>query len=221
MIRKILTRDFVLVCFAHFTFCLAFALLIPTLPIYLSRMGSTEAEIGVLIGAFFFSSLVLRPFVGGTLQKIRERTLMLIGSLIFALTSPVYLLAPPFWPFLIVRVFQGIGFACFHTSAYTLVANISPEGQLGESISYSYMVFNLSGALGPLLGMFLINHSGFTLLFLVCAGLPLCSLFAANRLGRRQITPLRNSFLWGGFFLSRKAISPSIVSFFGLFVWGG
>ena len=221
MIQKILTRDFILVCFAHFTFSLVFALLIPTLPIYLSGLGSTEAEVGVLIGTFFFSAVLLRPFVGRALSRIREKNLLIIGSLLFALTSLAYLVAPPFWPFLMVRILQGIGFAFFHTAAYTLVANISPEDQLGESLSYIYMVFNLSGALGPLFGMFLINHFSFTLLFLVCVGLSLCSLFAANKLGRRQVTPLRDSSTGDGFFLSRKAISPSIVSFFCLFIWGG
>jgi MFS family permease len=68
----------------------------PTLPIYLSRLGSTEAEIGVLIGSFFFSSVVLRPFVGRGLSKIHEKTLMFIGALLFALTSLAFLSAPPF-----------------------------------------------------------------------------------------------------------------------------
>jgi len=221
MIQKILTRDFGLVCFAQFAFSFVFSLLIPTLPIYLSRLGSTEAEIGVLIGSFFFSSVVLRPFVGRALLKIHEKTFMFIGALLFALASLAFLLAPPFWPFWVVRVFQGIGFAFFLTASYTLVANISPEGHMGESLSYFYMTFNLSGALGPLLGMFLINHFSFTVLFLVCVGLSLCSLFAANRLGRRQIAPLQESSIEDGSFLSRKAIPPSIINSFSLFIWGG
>jgi MFS family permease len=122
---------------------------------------------------------------------------------------------------LMVRVFQGIGWALFLTASYTLVANISPEAHLGESLSYFYVAFNLASALGPLLGMFLINHFSFTLLFLVCVGLSLCSLFAANKLERRQLAPLRESSIEDGFFLSRKAIPPSIINFFSLFIWGG
>ena len=63
-IRKILTRDFILVFFAQFTFIFGYHILIPTLPIYLSRLESKEAEIGVLIGSFGVSSLVFRPFIG-------------------------------------------------------------------------------------------------------------------------------------------------------------
>src|SRR4030042_1887005 len=112
-LRKILNRSFVIAFFAQFAMISVFYLLIPTLPIYLSRLGSNEVEIGFLIGVFTLSSVALRPFVGRALLKIPEKTFMIAGTLLFAFTSVAYLFAPPFWPFLIVRLFQGIGFAFF------------------------------------------------------------------------------------------------------------
>ena len=217
---KIFTRDFVLVFLAQFTFTFVFHILIPTLPIYLSRLGSTETEIGVLVGIFFFSSLVLRPFVGRALLKTPEKTFMIAGALLFAITSVAYLVAPPFWPLLIVRIFQGIGFAFFHTAAFTLIANISSEARRGRSLSYFYLAINLSGALAPPLGMFLINHFSFIALFWTCLALSLGSLFITHRLGRRQIAPLRDSTIEDSFLLSRKALPPSIISSLSLFIWG-
>jgi MFS family permease len=220
MIPKVLTRDFILVFFAQFTFSFVFQSLIPTLPIYLSRLGSNEVEIGVLIGIFFFCSLVLRPFVGKALIRTPEKKFMITGSLLYALASLAYLLAPPFWPLLIVRVFQGIGFAFFHTASFTLIANISPETHRGQSLSYFALAMSISGALGPSVGIFLINHFSFTLLFLVCSGLSFCSLFITYRLGRRQVVPLQDSSIDDGFLLSRKALPPSVINSLSLFVWG-
>ena len=220
MIRKVFSRDFILLFFAQFTFTFVFQSLIPTLPIYLSRLGSNEVEIGVLIGIFFFCSLVLRPFVGKALIRTPEKKFMITGSLLYALASLAYLLAPPFWPLLIVRVFQGIGFAFFHTASFTLIANISPETHRGQSLSYFSLATSISGALGPSVGIFLINHFSFTLLFLVCSGLSFCSLFIAYRLGRRQVVPLQDSSIEDGFLLSRKALPPSIISSLSHFVWG-
>jgi len=218
--QKIFTRDFTLAFFAQFALISVFHLLIPTLPIYLSRSGITEVEIGVLIGIFFFSSLVLRPFVGRALLKIHEKKFMIIGALLFALTSIAYLKTPPFWPFLIVRIFQGIGFAFFHTAVYTLIANISSGAHQGQSISYFTLAMTLSGALAPSIGMFLINHFSFTLLFWVCLGLSLCSIFITNKLGRRQVAPPQDSSTEDSFFLHRKALPSSIVSSISLFIWG-
>jgi len=218
--RKILTRDFILCFFAQFTFTFVIFSLIPTLPIYLSRLGAKEEEIGVLIGSFAVSSLILRPFVGRALLKIPEKYFMIVGALFFASTSVAYIFAPPFWPFLIVRVLQGIGFAFFTTASFTLIANISSEAHLGQSLSYFFLGFNLSSALAPPLGMFLINNFGFTFLFLVCLGLSLCSLFITHKLGRGQVVPSQESSIEDGFFLSRKALQPSIIGFSPFLTWG-
>ena len=220
MIRKVFSRDFILVFFAQFAFTFVFQSLIPTLPMYLSRSGSNEVEIGVLIGIFFFCALVLRPFVGKALLRTPEKKFMITGSLLYALASLAYLLAPPFWPLLIVRIFQGIGFAFFHTASFTLIANISPEAHRGQSLSYFSLATSISGALGPSIGIFLINHFSFTLLFLVCSGLSFCSLFITYKLGSRQVAPLQDSSIEDGFLLSRKALPPSVINSLSLFVWG-
>jgi MFS family permease len=219
-IRKILTRDFTLGFLAQFTFISVFYILIPTLPIYLLRLGSEETEIGVLIGVFFVSSLVLRPFVGKALLRIPEKKFMIAGALLFALTSLAYLLAPPFWPFFIVRVFQGIGLALFHTASFTLIANISPEAHRGQTLSYFFLAPNISLALIPSLGMFLIDHFDFPLLFWVCLAISLCSLLISSKLERREVTALKDSYTESGLFLSWEALPPSIIAFFSFTAWG-
>jgi MFS family permease len=220
MAQKILTRDFVLIFFAQFTSSFIFYILIPTLPIYLSRSGSTEVETGVLIGIFFFSSLVLRPFVGRALLKVPEKTFMMVGALLYAFSSVTYLFAPPFWPFLIVRVFHGIGFAFIHTSSFTLVVNTSSEAHRGQTLGYFALAMTLSSALAPPIGVLLIEQFSFASLFLVCLGLSLCALFITNQLGKRQIALSQNSSVEDSFFLDRKAIPPSIISSISLFIWG-
>ena len=91
--RKIFHRDFILVSCAQFAFSASIHILIPTLPIYLARSGSKEAEIGVLIGALSVSALVLRPFVGKALLRIPERKFMIVGALLSAISCAAFLLA--------------------------------------------------------------------------------------------------------------------------------
>ena len=220
MTQKIWNRDFVLAFLAQFAFTSVFYILVPTLPIYLSKLGSTEAEIGVLIGIFSFSSLILRPFIGRSLLRIPEKKLMIAGALLFALTSATYLVAPPFWPLLIVRLLQGIGYAFFLTAGYTLVVRISPEDHRGESLSYFFLSFNLSGALAPSFGMLVINHFSFTHLFSLCLGLSLCSLFITHKLGKREVTPPEDSSMEEGSILNRKVLPPSIINSLCFLIWG-
>jgi predicted MFS family arabinose efflux permease len=218
--EKILTRNFVLSFFAQFAFSSVFFILIPTIPIYLSKLGSTDAEIGILVGALSVSSLFLRPFVGRALLRIPERKFMTTGAILYICSSVGYLLAPPFWPLLIVRVLQGIGLALFATASFTLVSRISPETRRGQSLGYFYLAINIAFALGPILGILVINSFNFRVLFLVCTGLSLCALFITLNLGKIQGVPLENPSTQDPSFLSRKALPPAIISFMASIIWG-
>ena len=215
MTQKILTRDFILSFFAQFAFSSVFFTLIPTIPIYLSRLGSTEAGIGVLIGALSVSSLVLRPLVGRALLKIPERNFMIAGTLLYAFSSIAYLVAKPFWPFLIVRILQGIGLAFFATASFTLISRISPEAHRGQSLGYFYLAINIAFALAPSFGVALMNLFDFPVLFIVCAGLSLGSLFITLKLEKRRIDPLEEQSIQDQPLLSREALPSAIMAFMG------
>ncbi len=219
-IRKIISRDFLLTFSAQLTFSSSLFILIPTLPIYLSRLGSAETEIGILIGISSVSSLILRPFIGRALLRTPERNFMLVGSLFFILCSIAYIFLLPFWPFLMIRVLQGFGFALFYTASTTFIANISPDAHRGQSLSYFFLAFNFAFALAPSFGMFLINQFNFTFLFLVCTALSICSLFFSIRLKERrenapEAPPTEDRSL-----LNRKALPPAIMAFFTHIIWG-
>ena len=218
--QKIVSRDFILSFFAQFVFSSVFCILIPAIPIYLLRFGAKEGEIGFLIGIFSVSSLILRPFVGKALLTVPERSFMIAGSLLYVLSCLAYLIAPPFWPLLIVRVFHGIGLALFATASFALLANITPEAHRGRLISYFFLSYNMAFALGPYIGMLLINRFNFVILFLTCTGLSLCSLYLTLKLSKRESIPLERESLRLQSFLSREALPPAIVVSMLNIIWG-
>jgi MFS family permease len=218
--EKIFTRDFVRSFFAQFAFSSVFYILIPTIPIYLSGLGSTDAGIGVLVGALSISALVFRPLVGRALLRIQERNFMIAGALLYTFSSTAYLIAKPFWPFLIVRLFQGIGLALFATASLTLITRIGPQAHRGQQLSYFYLTFNISFAIAPYFGMVLINHFSFSVLFLVCLGLSLCSLLITLNLEKRPVDPPDDRSIENQPFLSREALPAAIMAFMASLIWG-
>jgi MFS family permease len=221
-ISKIITRDFIFAFLSQFAFSAGYFILIPTLPVYLSKLRINELEIGILIGVFSVSSLVFRPFVGKGLLRIPERTFMVAGALLFALTSVAYLFAPPFWPFFMVRVLQGIGLAFFFTASTTLIANISPEDRRGQILSYFLITSNVAFAITPSLGIYLINRYNFTLLFWFCTVISFSSFYLSIRLEKRKVIPFEEPPIKSRaeVYFSRKAIPPSIMAFFTHMIWG-
>ncbi len=218
--QKIFSHDFILCFFAQFVFSMVFCILIPAIPIYLSRFEAREAEIGFLVGIFSISSLVLRPIVGRALLSFPERKFMIAGTLLTVFSCLAYLIAPPFWPLLIVRILHGIGLALFMTSVFTRVASITPETHRGQLISYFYLAGNMAFALGPYFAMLLINRFNFTVLFLVCTGLSLGSLFITTKLVKREVIPLEDQSLKTHTILSREVLSPSVIALMLNLIWG-
>jgi len=94
------TRDFILGFLALFAFLLASYALVPTLPIFLAKLGSDVREIGVLIGIFGASSLGARLLVGSALLKYSGKSVMMFGALLFTVTFLASIVLRPFWPFL-------------------------------------------------------------------------------------------------------------------------
>ncbi len=222
--HKIFTRDFAFCFLAQIAFSSVVFVLAPTLPIYLSKSGIGEAEIGVLIGISSIFSLLLRPFVGKGLSRRPERYFLLAGAFTLTLSMVALLWISPFWPLLVVRAFQGASAALFYTSSFILIANISKEEHRGQSISIYYLSNNLAFALLPSFGMTLINAfefpMNFSILFLFCIGLSLCSLIFILKLGKREVPFPEDLSSTKQPLLSLPAVPPAIMAFLVNVIWG-
>jgi MFS family permease len=220
-VKNLFTRDFVIGFFAFFFFLAALYSLTPTLPIYFKRLGSSERDIGVLIGFLALASLVSRLLVGRALLKYREKSVMMVGALLSAGAFLASIVFRPFWPFLIIRLLQGIAWACMDTAAFASIISVIPLAYRARALGYFMLAPTLALALAAPLGMFIINQYGFTIFFLSGAGLSVCALFLSAKVKGQGASILHEATpAQPGFFLNFKIIAPAITSFLQLFVWG-
>ncbi len=220
--ETVLSYDFILLFLAFFAFAAANQALIPALPIFFTQLGSNERQVGVLVGVMGVAALVSRFFVGGILAKYSEKKVILFGTILFALTFPASFVFSDFWPLLIVRVFQGIAFACFHTAALANVINIVPIAHRGQGLAYFMLAPNFALATAAPSGMFLINKYGFIVFFLSCTGLALCCFFLAwNVNEQKTVIAVESSASASNAFVPEwKIVIPAIANFLQIFVYG-
>jgi MFS family permease len=220
-IKNILTRDFVLAFLSLFTFVGAMYTLMPALPIYLERLGSSVTEIGILIGVYNISALIFRLLAGVAFRRFSEKTVMMSGALLFAITFFACLAVRPFWPFFVVRFFQGSAFSLMDTAALAFVVGIVPLAYRGQGLATFMLAITLALALAPTFGMFIINHYDFTSLFLACAGLSLCAFFFSWKLqGPYRVRPELEPASAGVPIVELRIIAPAIAGFLYNFLWG-
>jgi len=218
---RLFSHDFVLVVFAFFAVCAAFHALTPTLPIYLSRLGSSEREIGVLMGTFAIAALVSRVFVGGALLRFRAKNVMMTGALAYIVAYLALIVFRPFFPFLIARFLKGVAFACIDTAALTSIFAVIPPEYRTRALGYLMLAPSLAMAVAAPLGMAIINWYSFTTLFLSCAGLAFCSFLMFWKLKGQETTfPSEAAPARSASYFNLKIVTPPITAFLHLFIWG-
>jgi len=206
------TRPFVLTCLATLFFYLSFYLILPVMPLYLTAMGGTSFQIGLIIGLFSFTAMILRPPTGWIIDTRGCRLVLVAGMTIFMLASLGYVNARSVTTVLALRLFHGMGMGLFPTAATVVVAEVAPPARRGEAMGW-FGIANSGGfIIGPALGTPVASGAGFPALFLAAGGmafLGLVCIWLLPRIGRmpaRSIRPPRPQD-----FFSRAAVLPSIL----------
>ena len=220
-LRNILIRDFVLGFLAFFGFMAAFNALVPTLPLYLARLGSSEREIGALVGTIGVSSLLSRLLVGRVLRKHSERLVIMWATILFALSFLALIVFRPFWPFFVVRLLRGIAFASLDTSAIAYAIRITPPAYRARALSYFLVAPNFASAIASPSAVFVVNEYNFTVLLLGCAGLSLCAFLLSWKLKEEAVKPVVISTAKHAPFFERKILAPAMMNFLFYFCWAG
>lgn len=213
----LLTGPFVLVMLSTFAYFTALALLVPTLPRYVSdELGGGGLEVGIVVGAFAISAGVLRPFAGRLGDERGRRMLVVGGSLIFAVAVLGHLLASTVVVLVVARTIGGIGEAGMWVGSATTSQDLAPPDRRAEAASYYSVALYGAMAIGPVLGEALARGPGFDVVWIVAAGLAVL----AAVLGLRTPAP-QGPRPERGPLLQRQALAPGVVLLLGLIPFCG
>lgn len=205
--ETLLSRNFILTSLSTFTLFTSFYFLLITLPIYIEKIGGTESEIGLILGVFTISAVLLRPFIGKEVDRRGRKIILVLGIIIFFLSMLLYDFTKNVTSLLLLRVLHGIGWGAATTAATTLIADIAPPNRRGEAMGIFGMASNVAMAIGPALSMMLLLEYDFPILFSISAGISFISLLLVLPISETMVvhpkTPL----------FSREALFPSALMF--------
>lgn len=210
----LLSRDFVLACLGNLSFFGSMYFLLPALPIYIVQLGGQESDVGLIMGTFTVTSVLLRPFVGRGVDNWQRKAFLLLGAAIFMLASLLYGLASSVPLLFLVRAFHGAGIACFTTAASTYIADIVPAARRGAAMGFYGMFSNIAMSVGPVLGGILMRGYTMAVLFgaSAAAGLFSLSVVALLREPRRPDSA-RPAGRSNQPLINRSALFPSLIMF--------
>lgn len=167
---RLWTGDFTLtlaIAFCAFVSCQA---LNNGTPLYITRIGGTTGFAGALILDFSIAAAAARLFAGRIVDRAGRKRIMVAGALLLIAGSVLAIPLPGFYPQIVLRALQGIGFACVTTASATAAADVLPTERLGEGIGYYALGQSLGMAFGPAFGIFLCSLAFAESLFAGVAG---------------------------------------------------
>lgn len=158
------------VCF----FAAFYTLLVP-FPQYMTLIGVSDWQIGLVMGAFGVASLVGRPFVGVWCDRYGVRPVIIAGTLALAVGSLCVIVTTSVPWLFVCRVMQALGYVAFTTASTALVSDLVPVSARGAALARFGAAANIAISLIPVLVTS--NLSTLTLFgaFVLCCMLSLVS----------------------------------------------
>ncbi|HLR23067.1 MAG TPA: MFS transporter [Pseudogracilibacillus sp.] len=219
---KIFTKDFILILFANFFVFLGFQMTLPTIPLFVHELGGTDQYIGIIVGIFTFSALLLRPYAGHALESKGRGIIFLFGLSLFVISVGTFGFLTTMFMLIIMRMVQGVGWGFSTTAVSTVATDIIPPKRRGEGLGYFGLSGNLALAFGPALGLTLADHVSFKTLFLICAGLGLLAFLSATQVKYQKAESSPHVSKPARFdVLEKTAVNPSVLLFFVTLTFGG
>ncbi|MBM4760689.1 MFS transporter [Bacillus sp. B15-48] len=220
--EKIWTRDFILICVANFFIFLGFQMTLPTIPLFVEHLGGNDQLIGLVVGIFTFSALLLRPLAGHALESKGRRIVYMSGLAIFVVSVGTFGFATSIIFLFFLRVIQGVGWGFSTTASGTVATDVIPASRRGEGLGYYGLSGSLALALGPALGLVLTGFVSYEVLFLLCALLGLLAFLLAGKINYKAVENRnvpKQKYKWDVY--EKSALPPSILLLFITVTFGG
>lgn len=138
-------------------------------PLFARELGSSLSTVGIIVAAFTVTALIFRPFFGNIVDTKGRKVTIIIGGVLFTLATLSYGISFSVFGLMFVRLFHGFSFSAHSTAAGTVVADIVPPSRLSEGVGFFGISHTLGMALGPLIGLNLLDYAGFTPVFILSA----------------------------------------------------
>lgn len=163
----IFTNDFLLIFFAGGLMRVCYQMQNTITPLYGDHLGFTAAAVGMLTTVCTVASLVLRPFMGGLLDRQGRRSIVLIGTLMFSLATLLCGWAGGYAALVVLRAVQGVGFSAHTTAVNTMATDVLPETRMTEGIGYMGLTGSISMAVAPGIALLLVSGGRYDTAYLL------------------------------------------------------
>jgi MFS family permease len=219
---KFYHRNFSKTVLATVLFLSTYYLLLPALPLYMQTLGTNKFEIGLIMGIFSISSLILRPISGQLVDVYGRKKVMLISILIYLVTPLFYFWGTSIAVLAFIQIFYGFAMGSYTTSSTTYVADIAPAHMVASVVGWFSIAIILAKGIAPAVGTRFYQSAGFMLLVWFSVLIAVIALFITRRIEEPTLAkdPANQSIPYLKVITDKKILLPTLTLFCGLITFG-
>jgi MFS family permease len=135
----------------------------------IDRFGASTALGGLSASIFVIGGLVARPLSGKWIHRAGQMRMLYVGALLSLVMTLMYFAVDSTALLLLIRFLHGAAFGVTTVATGTIVAGIVPRERFGEGIGYFTLGSTLAVAIGPFIGLLLIQHDDFASIIIACS----------------------------------------------------
>ncbi|PJN90252.1 MFS transporter [Bacillus sp. mrc49] len=160
------TKDFISISVVNFGLMLSMYLLLVTMaPYAIEKYGVSVSTAGLVASIFIIGALMSRLFAGRQIEMVGNKKMLMMGIAIYIIMTFFYFMPTNIFALMVIRFLQGIGVGMATTATGTIVGKVIPPNKYGEGIGYFSLSAVLAAAIGPLIGVALIEYINYTSIF--------------------------------------------------------
>jgi MFS family permease len=213
--ERLLTPAFVALTLSDLAYFSCTGVLLAVTPLFVAGpLGAGDAGVGLAMGSFSVTTLVLRPLAGRWSDRRGRRALLVGGAALFAVGVLGHYLVTGMVTLVALRLFLGAAEAFYFVAGFAALADLAPAGREGEALSLNSLALYLGVAIGPLLGQGLLRWGGFNLAWAGAGALAALAVVLAARVPETRPTVAPGAA--PGTLLHRSAIVPGLGLFCGV-----
>lgn len=204
------------------TFCglLAIGAVLPVLPRYVNGpLDAGNLAVGIVIGAYAITGLLLRPFAGRYADRRGRRPTVVFGSLLVAAGGFLYLLPLGVGGLIVARLVLGAGEGSVFTGGSAWIVDLAPLERRGRVIGLYGLAVWAGLSIGPLVGELIQHQAGYTAVWIFAGATPLVGALIASRVPD-PFRPLPRSEHEHHGLIAHEAVRPGIALALGAIGYG-
>jgi len=158
---KLWNANFIYLLFLNTMTQSAFMMVNPIMSMYVVSLGGSLALGGLVVGMLPITALFARPISGAVADNFNKKTALFVSTVAMAVIALFHIFIVNPGVLVFIRILHGLAFALMNTTNTAFAIMYIPKHRMGEGVGYLGFSIVLATAIGPGIGLWVVDTFGY------------------------------------------------------------